>query len=78
MNYYTLSKTMDNDFLEGKIVRCPITLVLTDVESGKIRVGEKLVVMLSNGKKYMGSLVHINYTLEGQFACGTIELRRLT
>jgi hypothetical protein len=75
MNAYQLDdKIMDQEFLAGKPVQCKV--VVKEPESARMTAGVRMVVMLSNGKKYMGEIVSFTYTVKKGHADGLLELIR--
>ena len=73
MQSYKLdNKKMDEDFLSGKSVWCHAVVP----DHTTLKEGEKLVVLLSNGKKYLGRIGKFNYKLEKGFASGKLEIHR--
>ena len=48
----------------------------TDFKDGIINNDERIVIILSNGKKYMGKVVSFNYTLHGEVVEGQLEIIR--
>ena len=77
MNYYTLQdKTMDQDFLAGKVIHCSAVVPLNELKSPSIQEGEKIVIILSNGKKYSGKVLHFNHTVVHNFAQGYLEIQK--
>jgi len=78
MNYYTLNnKVMDNDFLNGKSIYCNAVLPLTEFTQGRIKEGGKIVVKLSNGRKYMGSVVSFRHTIKKDIVEGELEILKV-
>jgi len=75
MNYYTLdNKAMDKDFLNGKSIHCSAALPLTEFIHGRIKEGERIVIKLSNGRKYMGSVVSFRHTIKNDVVEGELEI----
>lgn len=57
MNFYKLdNKSTDDNFLNGKTIQCRAILSVQDYNTGVVGAGDKIVIMLSNGKKYMGKV----------------------
>ena len=67
MDFYKLDhKEMDEKFLQGMPVSCQAVIREEDHLAGKLKEGSRLVVMLSNGKKYMGQVeTFFSKTLNG-------------
>ena len=63
---------MDEDFLAGKPVWCEAVVP----ESSIFKEGDRLVVLLSNGKKYLGKIGVFNHTLTNGYASGKVEITR--
>jgi hypothetical protein len=75
MNAYQLDdKVTDQDFLEGKIVRCKAAV--KEAEATALIAGKRIVILLSSQKKYMGEVVSFHYQIKKGFAEGTMELIR--
>lgn len=63
MNLYKLeSKSIDEDFLNGIPIECIAMISVQDYHAGLIKEGDKIVVMLSNGKKYMGKVTGFTFS----------------
>jgi hypothetical protein len=66
MNIYKLDrKSTDENFLGGNLIQCNAMISVQDYEAGLIKAGDKIVVMLSNGKKYMGNVVRVTVFANG-------------
>ncbi len=77
MNYYTLEdKETDKQFLNGDPVHCKIALSRQQYNDGLIRQGDKIVVMLSNGKKYMGNVVSLTFEATGGGFEGVLTIEK--
>ena len=77
MNYYKLDdKVMDALFLKGEAVLCRAVLTPKEVEGEKIREGDTIVVMLSNGSKYKGRITSFRYVLIDEHAVGEIGISK--
>jgi hypothetical protein len=75
MNTYQLDdKTMDDQFLSGKPVACPAVVPAKQTEH--IQQGQRIVVLLSNGKKYMGEVLVHRYSVRNGVAEGVLEIIR--
>lgn len=75
MNYYQLeNKTMDEQFLNNRSVRCRVAIAAKDV----LQPGQELIVMLSNGAKYKGKITAVDVVAIGDRAIGEIEIARQT
>jgi hypothetical protein len=75
MNYYLLDPEMDVEFLNGKPVRCKMTIVLNQLHA--LKEGEPIVIQLSNRSKYKGRITCVNYRLNNGVAEGYFEVTRL-
>ena len=74
MNSYKLNdKAEDQNFLAGNPVK-GTAVFLADEFKNDIAVNERIVVVLSNGKKYMGKVVAFTYTPKGKLIEGHLEL----
>lgn len=77
MHYYKLDNPhMDEKFLNGSSVQCPAIIPAEEFLSGKFNEGERLVVMLSNGKKYMDKIIKFSGTVKNGLAQGQFEIIR--
>ena len=77
MNIYRLdSKQMDEAFLKGEDVLCEAAVAYKDLSSGMMGEGERIVIALSNGKKYMGKIKGFEYTLVNEVAVGKLKVIR--
>jgi hypothetical protein len=73
MNYYQLeNKTMDEQFLNNRSVRCRVAISAKDV----IEPGQELIVMLSTGAKYKGKITVVDVVAIGNRSIGEIEIVR--
>lgn len=69
MNLYKLeSKSIDEDFLNGIPIECIAMISVQDYHAGLIKEGDKIVVMLSNGKKYMGKVTGFTFSSDDKNA----------
>jgi hypothetical protein len=77
VHFYQLDdKTMDQEFLSGKPVRC--RAVLQDSPKGveHVKTGDFILVLLSSGKKYKGKVVRFeSFTLK-DYAVGELVISR--
>lgn len=79
MNSYQLeNKTMDEDFLNGKTVNCNAVIPVSGYESGMLKEGERIVVLLSIGKKFMGKIMRSSFEKRGNLTEGKLEIIRYT
>jgi hypothetical protein len=75
MHLYKLnSKDEDQTFLEYKPVRC--NAIMNSVDSEKLRVGDNIVIQLSNNRKYMGMIKGMHFEISGSVANGMITIVR--
>lgn len=73
MKTYQLdNKETDKLFLAGENVQCPAVMVVTDMP----KPGERLVILLSNGKKYMGEIIDFDHSIKGDHAEGQLRVIR--
>jgi hypothetical protein len=78
MNVYKLDdKIMDAVFLKGDVVACRAVLTPAELREGRIREGEPILVLLSNGAKYKGLITAFNYVLIDEHAVGELEIQRI-
>lgn len=63
MNFYKLdNRSTDDNFLKGNTIQVNAIVSLQDYKAGLVKTGDKIVVMLSNGKKYMGNVVTMAFS----------------
>ena len=73
MKTYRLdNKETDKLFLAGESVHCPAVTLVTEIPNP----GERLVILLSNGKKYMGEIIAFDHSIEGIHAQGQLRIVR--
>lgn len=70
------SKPMDNLFLEGETVSCDAVIPVPDLNKGVLNEGQKIVVLLSNRKKYMAKISSFSYEIVEGYAQGKLYLKR--
>ena len=75
-SYKFKDKDQDQNFLAGNPVKDSAVFLKTDFKDGIINNDERIVIILSNGKKYMGKVVSFNYTLHGEVIEGQLEIIR--
>lgn len=77
MNFYQLeNKNIDANFLSGKPVLCDAVITVSDYSSGMLKAGERIVVLLSSGKKFMGEINSSTFKMRGNLAEGKLEIVR--
>ncbi len=77
MDFYKLdNKEMDEKFLKGISVSCQAVIREEDHLAGKLREGSRIVIMLSNGKKYMGLVEKFSGKTINGFAEGELVIVR--
>jgi hypothetical protein len=77
MHFYKLdNKLEDEKFLNGSSVQCPAIIPEEEFVSGKFKEDERIVVMLSNGKKYMGHIIKFSGNVNDGLAQGHLEIIR--
>ena len=75
MNAYKLNnKIEDQDFLSGTPVKGTAVFLKSDFQADLIKINERIVILLSNGKKYMGKVTHFNYVSKGEIIEGEVEI----
>jgi len=78
LNSYKLKdKDQDQNFLAGNPAKDSAVFLKTEVKNGIINNDERIVIILSNGKKYMGKVVSFNYTSKGELIEGNLEIIRV-
>jgi hypothetical protein len=75
-SYQLENKSMDVAFLEGKPVLCDAVIPVSEYERGLLTVGERIVVLLSTGKKYMAEVISFAYRERGSLLEGKLEIMR--
>lgn len=77
MNAYKLDdRTMDKSFLSGDPIWCDVVLPIADQNSAMLEKGQKIVVLLSTGKKYMGEVVNFDFMRLNKHIKGKLEIIR--
>jgi hypothetical protein len=78
VNSYKLSnRDEDRKFLEGDLVKGTAVFLKTEFDQHGINKDDKIVVVLSNGKKYMGKVVSFRFATRGDIVEGQLELNRM-
>lgn len=67
---------MDELFLKGEPVVCKAVLTTADHSAGVLEIGERIVILLSTGKKYMGEVQSFDFRNNGKFVEGKLEIVR--
>ena len=77
MHVYQLDdKNTDQKFLKGEIVSGKA--ILSSREADPPSPGESILVLLSNGKKYKGTVTNVSLFLLDEYRIGEIEFTRNT
>ncbi len=71
-------KETDDLFLEGETVECSAAVTLEALQRGIFEEGEKIVVLLSNRKKYLGEIKGFSYEVIKQYAEGKLLVTKMT
>lgn len=75
LNSYKLSdKQQDQDFLAGKPVAGPAVFLSDEFRNSIVQNGDRIVIILSNGKKYMGKVLRFTYDSKGDVVEGLMEV----
>lgn len=75
MNSYKLNdKSQDQHFLSGIPVKGTALFVKSEFNDDLIQINSRIVVLLSNGKKYMGKVTRFSYVVKGEIIEGEIEI----
>jgi hypothetical protein len=69
-------KKMDEAFLQGDVVVCNVVIPNSE-HPEKMKPESRIVVLLSNKKKYMATIHNFIYKIEGRYARGKLELKKL-
>ena len=74
MNSYKLNdKDEDQNFLAGNPVRGTAVFLKNEFKNDIIK-DERIVIILSNGKKYMGKVANFSYAPKGEVITGHLEI----
>jgi len=77
MNYYQLeTKEQDADFIDGKTIICEAVMTDGKFKTNPLHEGNKLVIRLSNGAKYMGTILRFNHAVKNGMISGVLEIKR--
>ena len=75
VNAYKLSdKSQDQDFLAGKPVKGTAVFLKSEFKDDVLKIDGRIVILLSNGKKYMGKVSRFTYTPKGEIIEGEVEI----
>ena len=75
MNAYKLNnKSEDQNFLSGSPVKGTAVFLKSEFKSDLMKINGRIVILLSNGKKYMGKVTHFNYVSKGEIIEGEVEV----
>jgi hypothetical protein len=69
-------KDQDQNFLTGNPVKDSAVFLKTEFKDGIINIDDRIVIILSNGKKYMGKVVSFNHTAKGEVIEGQLEITK--
>ena len=69
-------RNMDERFLNGDIVICDTVLPAGKHMEAKLQPGCRIVVQLSNRKKFMAEIKNFSFAMEGSYIVGKLELIR--
>lgn len=77
MRLYKLdSITVDRDFLGNKAVECKAFFTVNEFQKNPLTTGDRIVVSLSNGKKYSAYLLAIEKNRKGNVYESKLVLQR--
>ena len=77
MNSYRLNdKEQDQKFLAGNPVNGTALFAKNDFKADSIKIDERIVILLSNGKKYLGKVTRFTYVTKGNVIEGELEIVR--
>ena len=75
MNSYKLNDTSeDQNFLSGNPVKGTAVFLKSEFNPDLIKINGRIVILLSNGKKYMGKVTNFNYVTKGGIIEGEVEV----
>ena len=75
VNAYKLNdKSQDQNFLSGIPVKGTAVFLRSEFKPDLIEVNARIVILLSNGKKYMGKVTHFTYASKGEIIEGEVEI----
>ena len=75
VNAYKLNdKNQDENFLLGVPVKGTAVFRKREFKSDLIKINGRIVIVLSNGKKYMGRVTHFAYVSKGDIIEGEVEI----
>ena len=75
VNAYKLNdKSQDQNFVSGIPVKGTAVFKKNEFNDDLIRINGRIVIVLSNGKKYMGKVTHFSYVVKGEIIEGEIEI----
>ena len=75
VNAYKLNnKIEDQNFLSGSPVKGNAVFMKSEFKADLIKINGRIVVLLSNGKKYMGKVTQFNYVSKGEMIEGEVEI----
>ena len=75
MHVYELNdKKTDQEFLEGEVVSGKA--ILSGAGTNQLKPGEAIMVVLSNGKKYKGTVTKVAFFVLRDYHVGEIEFIR--
>jgi hypothetical protein len=75
VNSYKLNdKQQDQDFLSGKTVTGPAVFLSAEFTDDIVKRDERIVVVLSNGKKYMGKVLSFTFDSKDGMVKGLLEI----
>ena len=75
VNSYKLNdKSQDQNFLSGIPVKGTAVFLKSEFKSDLIKINTRIVILLSNGKKYMGKITHFAYISKGKIIEGEVEI----
>jgi hypothetical protein len=73
-SYKLDDKLMDADFLSAKTILC--MAAIQESKRSTIQEGDGIVVILSNGKKYRGTLGKFHFAMRNGIASGKLEIQK--
>jgi hypothetical protein len=72
--YQLDNKDQDQSFLEGKSIRCKAAIAEKEIDT--LNENNRIVILLSNGKKYMGKVNKFDYKIIQDRAEGYLDIER--
>ena len=77
LNSYKLNdKDQDQNFLAGRSVTGIVVFPKSEFKDDIVKNQQRIVIILSNGKKYMGKVVNFTHIIKSEAIEGQLEIVR--